>query len=63
MSLFGLFKLENVQPVCQMHYHRVLAAALEGICPPCLVGVAVGVANEGSRGTGWKMPGILDQPT
>lgn len=50
-------KLETVRPLC----HRVLAVVLEGTCPACWVGVAAGVANEGSRKTGWKMAGILDQ--
>lgn len=50
-------KLETVQPLC----HRVLAVVLEGTSPACWVGVAAGVANEGSRKTGWKMVGVLDQ--
>lgn len=61
LSFFGLFKLENVQPVCHMHYHKVLAMVLEGICPARWVGVAAGVPNEGNRKTGWKMAGILDR--
>lgn len=60
-AYLALFELENEQPACHMRYHRVLAMVLEGICPARRFGVAAGAANEGSRKTGWKMAGILDQ--
>lgn len=52
---------KKAQAVCHMRYHRVLAVVLEGVCPAHLVGVAAGVANEGSRKAGWKRAGILDR--
>lgn len=33
----------------------------QGIYRACWVGLAAGVANEGSRKTGWKMAGFLNR--
>lgn len=56
--LFGLFKLENVQPCVTCITTESWLRFKGGVCPARRVGIA---ADEGSRTTVWKMVGILDR--